>query len=585
MSGLTEKMSFRLINKELSFPELYPETRRKQPTATEKGYNIIGGFTVRDKIDYIPQPGLQEDVCQSECNLIFMCGQATSGKSFALYFKALGGIEKYGFTSRIISVRALDSKKGSSIFRDGVTVCGNFAECQYNSSEVPTFMWENWNSNLQLIHSNFNYITEKEEFEDYAKKQQASLIMIDEATEMKHFGMFAFWWMRNRDDSGMIPQMICTFNPLHEHWTTKMLCDAGYIGEDWKLRPEMIGVIRYFYNKGDSPSEIVWGNTKEEVVEAANLVLKEEDRAAGMDVTSYVKSFTVFTGTAAGNRQLVNSTKGQSVANLHAVGATQRSVVGEAYFGAVDNEVCEVSRQMIHDIFSNPENDDEDMYATLDVSGGGTESDNCPMVIWKGLKIIAIKFFHGSPRELVDWIDVQLNTYNIPVTNFAFDATGIGYYLKSYTSGMPITANKRAMQEIDEYGNPVLLEQYFNLRSQLLGKTKVMIERGEISCSLGKDTPLQYGKGGGTKNLIDILFMESNVFISSARNKKIYYKSKDEYKSKFGASPDLFDAISLRAVFELDARPKNQAQEEIPEDAYDELFASPKDGSGYGMWD
>jgi hypothetical protein len=718
-------MGLILLNDKIALPQRYPKVVRKLPVAQKDGSVTFGDFSLRKDIDFAPQPGLQEDVCASDCNLIFMCGQGTAGKAqpydahvltpngfvemgslqvgdvicgsdgkpqtvlkifeqglrdvyelqlkngrktecdiehlwtinfndfgtvtvstsqilnliklgckikvpfrhpdvdkllfsevkhiekvarkqcrcilvsnpdhlyitdnyivthntFSMYFKALGGMEKYGFTARLISVRALDSKKGSSIFRDGVTVCGNFANCEYSSSEIPTFAWTEYNSNLQLIHSNFNVTNPKEweEFMDYAKKQQAALIMVDEATEMKEFKMFTFWFMRNRDASGMIPQMILSFNPLHEHWTTTMLVDAGYVDTDtWLLKPEMIGQVRYFYNKGDNPSEIIWGNTREEVAKAAGLQDKPEDVKAGITCLDYVKSFTVFTGTAADNRELVRATGGQSVANLHAVGKTQRAVVGEAYFGPTEHEELGVTRQMLHNLWTNPIDNDENMYATMDVSGGSSESDDCPMIIWRGLRIVNIKFFRGNPKELVRWIDNILTEYNVPIEHFAFDATGIGYYLKAYTSGMPVTANKKAIQELDENGNPILIEQYFNLRSQLLGKTKVLFEKGEISIGLDKDTIIPYGKNGSTRKLFDVLCDEIHVFTSLSRNKKIYYRSKDEYKAKFHSSPDLIDAISLRAVFELDARPKKQPQAEIADDAYDALFSEDYDTS------
>lgn len=191
--------------------------------------------------------------------------------------------------------------------------------------------------------------------------------------------------MRNRDESGMIPQMILTFNPKHTHWTTAMLRDAGFLDEQgFYLNPDMIGKVRYFYIKGDNPEGIVWGATKQEVVDAAGLVLKPDDAEAGMTVYDYVKSFTVFTGTAAGNRELVNATGGQSVANLHAVGATQRAVVGEAYFGPIDNEEININRQMIHSLWENPINDDENLYATFDVGGG--KGDSAPLIIGVGYR-------------------------------------------------------------------------------------------------------------------------------------------------------------------------------------------------------
>ena len=494
--------------------------------------------------------------------------------TYAMYLKQLYGIDKQSYSGVMISVRLQDSKKGSSIFRDAVEVLGNFAGCEYNSSDYPTFTWKQWNSSVRLIHSNFNADNpnEWEEFKDYAKKVQASYIAIDEATEIKQFKMFTYWFGRNRDASGMTPQMILSFNPEHTHWSTQMMKDAGYIGDDWYIKPEMIGKTRYFYIKEDSPESIIWGDTAEEVAERADIHLTEKDIEVGATIHSIVKSFTLFTGEAADNKKLVAATKGQSLGNLHAVGGTQRSIVKGAYFGPVENEELNVTRSMIHDLFTNAINDDENMYATLDVSGGGDNSDNCPMIIWRGLRIIAIKMFKGNLRELVDWIDKVLKEYNVPIENFAFDATGIGNYLKAYSSGRGVTANRSQIQEYDENGNPVTLEQYTNTRSQLIGKTKVLFETGKISCALDKDMTIPYGKKNMQRRLIDILFDEINIFISTTRNRKIYYRHKDEYKAKFKSSPDLMDAICLRAVFELDARPKKKPSPIIPDDAYDGLY-------------
>lgn len=579
-------MTYRLTNKKLVFRNKEQSALRTLATAKTKSKTVVGGFELRHKIDYIPQVGLQENVCASKCNLIFMCGQGTSGKSFAMFLKALDGIDKQDFKARLINVRALDSKKGSSMFTDGMKVCGGFAGCQVSSSEVPTFSWPQWNSNLQLIHSNFNYANpdERKQFEDYAKKNQASLIMIDEATEMDHFGMFTFWFMRNRDDSGMIPQMILSFNPLHTHWTTEMLMDAGYLGDDWFLRKDMIGKIRYFYVKGDTPSGIVWGDTREEVVAIAKPKISDEDREAGLSELDMVKSFTVFTGTAADNRELVNATGGQSVANLHAVGGTQRRVVGEAYFGPIDNEEVGVSRQVIHSLWENPISDDESMFATMDISSGKAENDKCPMIIWRGSQMIELEQFSGQPNELKDWIQLRLDKYHVPVSNFAFDATGHGYWVQAFTDGIPITWNKRVMQEYDAGGNPVNTDEFFNLRSQLLGKTEVMMKSGMLSCSIPKDRLVPYGHKNEQRRFIDILFDEINLFIALQKNKKTYYRSTDEFKARFKFSPDIMTTIAIRAVFELDTRERKQPRVENPDDAYDALwdeYGGKRMGVGY----
>ena len=497
--------------------------------------------------------------------------------TYSMFLKALNGVGKQGYTGRFISVRLQDSKKGSSIFRDAVEVMGNFGGCQYSSADYPTFNWPQWNNSVQLIHSNFNVDnpSEWDDFKDYAKKNQASYIGIDEATEMKSFKMFAYWFSRNRDSSGMTPCMVMSFNFEHEHFTTTMLKDAGYIGDDWYFRPEMNGVTRYFYIKGDSEHDIIWGDTPEEVAERANISITKKEQEAGVTINQIVKSFTAFTGESADNLKLIAATKGQNIGNLHNTGATQRAILKCGYAGPVDNEIVEVSRNMVHQLWENPWDGDENMYALMDVSGGDTESDDCPLAILRGNQCIALKFFRGSPKELVDFIDRTLDEYNVPVEHFAFDATGIGYYLKSYTSGFPVTANRKPIQEIDANGNPVTVELYFNLRSQLLGKTKVMFEKGELSMAIDKNMVIPYGKKGRTRKLLDVLFDEINVFISTTRNKKIYYRSKDEYKAKFHSSPNLMDTLCLFSVFRLDARPKKQPEPEIEDDAYYGLYNTP----------
>lgn len=497
--------------------------------------------------------------------------------TYGMFLKALCGLGKEGYTCRFISVRLQDSKKGGSIFRDAVQVCGNFGNCQYNASDYPTFVWPQWNNSMQLIHSNFNVDNpaEYEEFKDYAKKNQASLIMIDEATEMRSFKMFKYWFSRNRDSSGMIPQMVLSFNYVYGHFTNNMLKQAGYFTDDWYFRPEMNGKTRYFYVMGDNEDSIIWGDSYEEVNAIAHIdeMITEKERKAGITYKQIIKSFTAFSGESADNLKLLAATRGQNIGNLHNVGGKEREILKKGYAGPVDNEEINITRKMIDSMWDNPINDDENMYATMDISSGKDENDKCPMLIWKGLQVIALELFRGNPKEIAPWIQTKLAQYNVPITNFAYDATGHGYWMQGLTNGVPITANKRPIQEIDEYGNPVTRDDFFNCRSQLMGKLEVLIKSGYISIAIDKRQEFPIGAKGTNRQLIEALYDQSNVFITTTRNKKIYYRNKEEYRSKFKSSPDLIDAMSLRMAFELDARPKKQPLPETDDYAYDALYS------------
>lgn len=565
----------------------YPKVERKLPTIGDKGYDKVGDWILRDKetygsfADFMPQPGLQESLCQCEANLIFICGAATSGKTYSMYLKSLYGLQKSGFTATLFSYREKDSQKGSSIFRDGVEVLGNFANCDYVSSGNIGFRYPLNNSQLQLANFNYN-VDNPSEWSDYKedmKKRQSSLMMVDEGTKMKEKAML-YLFSRNRDSSGMIPQFIISFNPEYEHFTREVLQDAGYLDESWHVRKDWEGKIRYFYLTGKTFKSAVWGDSPEEVVRRANIVITDEERKAGMSEKTLCKSFTVFTGEAAGNRKLAAATGGQSVANLAASG--DADVLRGGSFAPRDVDEVNVSRQMIHDLWSNPINDDENMYAALDVSGGNISSDNCPMCIFKGNSLVAIKTFRGDPKQLVDWINSNLSAYNVPVGNFVFDATGIGNYLRAFTSGVPLTANRRAIQEYDAEGNAVNLDSFFNLRSQLLSRLEVALQKGELNFAIPKDFTIQYGRKGEMRSVLDILFDELDVLAFTMRQGKRYARSKEEYKDKHKHSPDLLDTIMLIMYFFLDARPKKQPKPQVPDNAYYNLVRKPRIVNAWG---
>lgn len=582
---------FRLINSNLKFPQPYPRVERKPDTATEKGWDIVGGFKLRDKVDFMPLQGLQENFCTCESNLIFLCGSMGMGKTYAFNLRQLYGIDKPGYSGVMISVRLQDSSKGSSIFRDANELFGGYAGCEVSSSGYPTFVWPQWNSSCRLVHSNFNVDNppEWEAFKDYAKKVQAGYIAIDEATQIKQFKMFTYWFGRNRDSSGITPTMALSFNPDHDHWTTQMLRDGGYLTDDWYLRKDMNGVTRYFYVKGEVPESIIWGDTPEQVAKAAGIILTEKEKKIGANVSTMIKSFTMFTGETADNTKLMYATRGQMLGNLHAMGGSQRDINKGAYFGPIDNEEINVNRQMIHQLWDNPINDDANMYATMDISKGGADSDGCPCLIWKGLRLIDIKIYRRNPdsdetHQLENFINGMLSQYDIPITNFAYDANGIGGLIEDFLKkgARGISGQGTVEQEYDKDGNKVTVARYFNLRSQLLGKTEIMLKKGEISFGVDKELVIPYGKKGQRRRLVDVLFDEINVFTTIDKNGKIYYRNKQEYKDKFKSSPDIMDAISYRAIFELDTRERKQPKPVVPDNVYHSLYGNRPRVSGWG---
>ena len=160
--------------------------------------------------------------------------------------------------------------------------------------------------------------------------------------------------------------------------------------------------------------------------------------------------------------------------------------------------------------------------------------------------------------------------------NFAFDATGIGNYLRAYTSGIPITANRRPIQEFDEEGNSINLDMYYNVRSQLMSRLEVMIQKGELNFAIPRDMIIPYGKNGKTERVIDIMYKEVYALVFTTKGGKIYARSKDEYKAKFHTSPNLIDSLSLFMYFFLNPKAKKGPKKRVADNTYSNMMKRPR---------
>jgi hypothetical protein len=86
------------------------------------------------------------------------------------------------------------------------------------------------------------------------------------------------------------------------------------------------------------------------------------------------------------------------------------------------------------------------------------------------------------------------------------------------------------------------------------------------------------------KPLVDILCEEIDVFRVTQKSNKIYYKSKLEFKDRFGYSPDRMDAIIYHAALMLDARDKKEGQCDYTEDDYNGLYIEAENSFDYNSF-
>ena len=154
------------------------------------------------------------------------------------------------------------------------------------------------------------------ERDDSVYAWQGSEICLLEFDELTHFSEKQFFYMlsRNRSTCGVRPYCRCSTNPDSDSWVARFI-QWWWDPETGYAIPERSGKIRYMARINE---EIVWGDTREEVVQIAN--------NAGYDVEiteSDIKSVSFVASNIFDNQVLLKSDPGY-MANLKALSIVER---------------------------------------------------------------------------------------------------------------------------------------------------------------------------------------------------------------------------------------------------------------------
>jgi hypothetical protein len=537
----------------------------------------------------IDEAGITECTCiaVTNSNSLFYIGKdkIITHNTFSLLMEAMRGLGRQKYSGLIVKKELVEVGTAGGILSDARMIYKDMHGCEYSSSDY-SFKWDAWNSSIMLTHINLQGDAQEKEAQEKMKNKQAGYIAIDELTNFT-FPIWKYWFSRNRDNSGMRPKMVCTMNANGWHWTSKMLRDAGYIGDDNFVKSDMIGVFRYFVINGETEDDIVWGATKDEVrskLPGIEKGLTHEMKRDGLTVDNLIKSFTFIPGNIMDNRILTYSTQGGNVANLFNVGEAERMKLLYGYWGEMNEGEARVKRSQIEAMFSgeNAISDDQEMYITADLSDGVSGSDAIKVYVWKGLSLKHIEVLYGvTADKLPDTIRSIANQWDVKIKNIAVDATGGGQYFDKYMKGVVgVVFNKVPIREFDENGNEILLEQYSKLRDQLYGKLCAYIVTGKIRIDIDPDKKFPYGRKKETLPLIDIIRTEATSCLVSNKSDsgKIFFIPKLKFKRAHGYSPDDLDAMAMRMIFELDASLKKNPEEVFSDEDYygglNEIFCS-----------
>lgn len=263
-----------------------------------------------------------------------------------------------------------------------------------------------------------------------AKGWQYDCFYLDELTSYQ-FSTFRIVGTRCRGKASWTGKMRGTTNPKRSHWTRKVL--DWYIGPDGFVIPERDGVVRYYYQMGDTEDEMVWGDTPEEVYQICKPDIDRKLKKLGgkWTYTDMIRSFTFYAGKMAENATLIDNNPSY-VASVAAVGGARSQQLTEGNFNVDEDQPDSVAilGKDAQAVFTNDECRNGDYWITVDLADVGT--DNLVALYWDGFHIDdAMVLTDSTPRKNYERIKLFATQHGVPDSHVIYDATH-GSYMYDY---------------------------------------------------------------------------------------------------------------------------------------------------------
>lgn len=412
------------------------------------------------------------------------------------------------------------------------------SEASLRNSEMPRLTFPNgaWIDFCHLADQSYKAIMRR------FKSSQYDWIYFDELTEFS-WDAFRALLTRNRGKSAYAGKCLATTNPERESWIRVFI--DWYIDDEGYIIPERDGVVRYFFIKGKTVNEVVWGDTKEEVYRQCRFEIDDLMRSQKTDRWDvFIKSFTFYEGRMSDNKEMLEANPNY-VGTIAMMGETERKkLLGGCWnVSSSDDDDAVVTYDEAASVFTNDEQRNGDGWITVDLADYGT--NNFLQIAWDGFHVKDIDIVpFSTPRGNAERCMLFAAKHGIAHSHIIFDATS-GMYFKDYIP--------EAIPYVSGYA-PMGLNalQYTRLKDCCYGKFVFMLKHNLISFSsdVANSTYVNAASKTVSTSTVQDEFCEEVRTIRwvDAQNGKKRLMTKKEMKKMLGRgrSPDLVDPMTMR---------------------------------------
>lgn len=504
----------------------------------------------------IAQLGGQENMLASPADITIGGGSRGGSKTYSLLLETAKDCQNKNFRAMILRNEKPDLDDMIEVSYEVFSQYGI-----YNKSKNDM----TWNFHKG---GNLSFSYYEGDFESFKKRfqgKQFAFIGIDEITHCP-YKKFKYLLTDNRNAYGIRTRFWGTCNPDPDCWVATFLFDGGWLDPETGYPiPEMDGVVRYCYMPGNEVSEIVWGDTREEVFEKCKTDIMKHWRAeyatCGTPAEIAVKSVCFVEAKLADNKILYESNPGY-VGNLMNQDEEQQSrdLDGNWKLRSAGDDLIKMDDMLNFYDNAFQASDDETLYATADVALQG--GDNAVMWLWKGNHIIDVYVCRFNSKTYIDVVKAKLSEWGVDEENFAYDYQGIGQILEGHFPNAVKFINQAAPIAEDKRQEEGIKKLYKDLKSQCAVMLYKQFRDGELSID---PHILDYtfdGHGYGKTKLREILMKERKCIrrTKDSQGKAFQIISKSDMKKIIGHSPDFFESLLFRNIFRLKKKKHRKAK-------------------------
>lgn len=492
----------------------------------------------------VDQAGGQERMLATNVDILIGGGSRGGSKSFSLLLEAKKDVRNPDFHAAVFRGNKREMEK---LIRDSRKIFAQ--DGVYNRSQNDM----TWNFNNGGTLGFFYHDGSDDDFKERFQGQEYDYIAIDEITHIS-YKKFKYLWTCNRGASNIRKRMWGTCNPDPRSWVRQFI--DWWIDKDGYIDPEKDGRIRYCYMKGDRVSQIVWGDTREEVYEKVKQDIKESLHEGydkwHLDILDSIVSVAFVRADLSQNpmlflrdknylKKLMQQDKGQVLRDL------------KANWNAAEAGDDMVSYDDLESVFNNSyQFGDNIRRCTADIALEG--GDNLVMYLWVGWHVADFRCVNVNSKVAVSVIKRTLKEWGVAEENFCYDYQGVGQLVKGFfPEAIPFNNQAAPIADSDEEFDDGVKYLYKDLKSQCA----YLIYRRMREGGLSFESSLLERKvsGNGYEDVLfrDVLQKERQSLRrdDNSQDKGFCLMPKKKSKLIVGHSPDWWESLYFRAYFDI----------------------------------